>query len=151
MSANDSYRELMRYLHRAALLNDRIGERLFTSRIGVGRSMFLVLHTIAEAGKGGVVAQQWIADQLSLTKGAVSRHVATAERAGWLRIEPSPVSRRENALVLTPSGRKLLARGRALQRDLDGLSDEVLDAADVAATVRTLRAICDILEKQERQ
>jgi DNA-binding MarR family transcriptional regulator len=146
---SDAYRELMQLLHRAALLSDRVGERRFLAQAGVGRAMFLVLRTIAESGDGPI-SQQSIAHRLSLTKGAVSRHVATAERNGWLTIEASPVSRRENALALTESGREVIARGRAVQREYEAVSDQAFDENDVAATVRTLRVMCDLLEKEDQ-
>jgi len=145
----ETYRELMQLLHRAALLSDRVGERRFLAQAGVGRAMFLVLRTIAHAGDGPV-SQQSIAQRLSLTKGAVSRHVATAERNGWLTIEASPVSRRENALVLTEAGREVIARGLAVQREYEAVSDRAFDEDDVAAAVRTLRVMCELLEKEDQ-
>ncbi|MBO2453004.1 MarR family transcriptional regulator [Actinomadura barringtoniae] len=146
----ETYRELMQLLHRAALLSDRVGERRFLAKAGVGRAMFLVLRTIAEAGERGPISQQSIARRLSLTKGAVSRHVATAERNGWLTIEASPVSRRENALVLTETGREVIARGRAVQREYEAVSDQAFDEDDVAAAVRTLRVMCELLDKEDQ-
>lgn len=145
----ETYRELMQLLHRAALLSDRVGERRFLARAGVGRAMFLVLRTIADSGDGPI-SQQSIADRLSLTKGAVSRHVATAERSGWLTIEASLVSRRENALVLTEAGREVISRGRAVQREYEAESDQAFDENDVAAAVRTLRVMCELLEKEDQ-
>jgi DNA-binding MarR family transcriptional regulator len=147
---DDAYRELMHYLHRAALLSDRVGERRFNGRIDVGRAMFLVLRTIADTGDGKALSQQSIADRLSLTKGAVSRHVATAHSNGWLTVGTSPVSRRENALVLTPEGQELVARGRAVQSEYEALSDTYLDPEDVSATVRTLKNICALLEREDK-
>jgi DNA-binding MarR family transcriptional regulator len=140
----------MQLLHRAALLSDRVGERRFLTRVGIGRALFLVLRTIEEAGDGGALSQQSIADRLSLTKGAVSRHVLTAQRNGWLTIQGSPVSRRENALVLTQAGRELVARGRAVQTEYELLADRHLDKDDVAAAVRTLQVMCELLEREDK-
>jgi DNA-binding MarR family transcriptional regulator len=140
----------MRSLQRAALLSDRVGERLLSRRIGVGRALFLVLRTIEDSG--GAVSQQSIADALSLTKGAVSRHVATAEQNGWLTVAQSPLSRREHALALTPAGHALVAEGRAVQADYQGqLADDArLRPGDIAAATRVLAAICDRLEQEDR-
>lgn len=139
----------MRYLHRAALLSERVGERGFTERIGIGRTQFLVLRTIADAVE--TPSQQSLADLLSLTKGAVSRHVANAHREGWLTIGSSPVSRRENALELTAAGRALVERGRAVQAEYEALSRPHLSKRDVVTTSRTLKTLCELLEREERR
>jgi DNA-binding MarR family transcriptional regulator len=150
MEREQDYRALMRSLHRAALLSDRVGERLLSRRIGVGRALFLVLRTVQDAG--GPVSQQSIADSLSLTKGAVSRHVATAEQNGWLTVTVSARSRREHALALTPAGRALVSAGRDVQAEYQtGLaSDDSLRSGDIAVAVRVLQAICQRLEQEDR-
>jgi DNA-binding MarR family transcriptional regulator len=140
----------MRLLHRAALLSDRVGERQFRRRAGVGRAVFLLLRTISET-PGGAVSQQSLADRLGLTKGAVSRHVATAQQEGWLITADSPISRRENALVVTPEGKELLKRGRAVQIEYERLTSERLSEADIKSTVTTLAVLCDLLEDEERK
>jgi DNA-binding MarR family transcriptional regulator len=127
---------------------------------------FNVLRTIAEAGQAGARSQQEagarsqqeagarsqqeIAERLSLTKGTVSRHVTNAMQRGWLTVEPSPVSRREHAVVLTPAGRSLLDQGLALQAEREGLANLTLSPDDVAATIRVLTAMCQLLEKEEK-
>jgi hypothetical protein len=41
-------------------LGDRVGERLFGERIGVGRAVFLILRTVAEAGpEGWCLSRSW--------------------------------------------------------------------------------------------
>jgi DNA-binding MarR family transcriptional regulator len=148
VNSSHGYRELQRLIHRITVLGDRVGERLFTERIGVGRAQFLVLRTIADAGDEGAQSQQEIAERLSLTKGTVSRHVAGAMLRGWLAVRPSPVSRREHAVVLTPAGRTLLDQGLALQAEREALASEQLDPDDVAATIRVLTAMCRLLEEE---
>ena len=135
---------------------------------------FNVLRTIAEAGQAGARSQQEagarsqqeagarsqqeagarsqqeIAERLSLTKGTVSRHVTNAMQRGWLTVEPSPVSQREHAVVLTPAGRSLLDQGLALQAEREGLANLTLSPDDVAATIRVLTAMCQLLEKEEK-
>ncbi|HEY1623505.1 MAG TPA: MarR family transcriptional regulator [Streptosporangiaceae bacterium] len=150
MDLNPAYRELQGLIHRVTVLGDRVGERLFTERIGIGRAQFLVLRTIAEAGETGARSQQDIAERLSLTKGTVSRHVASAMVRGWLTVEPSPVSRREHAVVLTAAGRALLDQGMALQGEREGLANLALDPGDVAATIRILSAMCRLLEQEDK-
>jgi DNA-binding MarR family transcriptional regulator len=140
----------MRLLRRAALLSDRVGERMFQRRIGAGRAVYLLLRTIDET-EGGVVSQQSLAGRLGLTKGAVSRHAAAAHRAGWLDFTASPVSRRENALVLTPTGRALVQRGRTVQAEYENRTSEQLSDAEIAAAIKALSYICDALEEEEQQ
>jgi len=144
------HRDLMRYLHRAALLSERAGERRFQRRIGIGRTLFLVLRSIADAGEVPP-SQQEIADLLSLTKGAVSRHIETARRRGWLAVATSSASRREHALTLTRAGRALVQDGLAVQHEYEGLGSAHLTDADVATTTRTLKTMCELLETEERR
>jgi DNA-binding MarR family transcriptional regulator len=147
---SSSYRDLMRLLHRAALLSDRVGERMFHDRIGAGRAVYLLLRTVDET-PGGVVSQQSLAGRLGLTKGAVSRHAATAQHQGWLTTAASPISRRENALVLTQAGRELVERGRAVQAEYERHTSEQLSDTEITVTVKTLTVICDLLEDEERR
>ena len=82
---------------------------------------------------------------LRLTHGAIMQ-----ARRGWLTVEPSPVSRREHAVVLTPAGRTLLDEGLALQAEREGLANLVLDADDVAATISKLTIMCQLLEREDK-
>jgi len=150
MDRDPAYRELQHLIHRITVLGDRVGERLFTERIGVGRAQFLVLRTIAEAGHAGAPSQQEIATRLSLTKGTVSRHVTSAMARGWLSVQPSPLSRREHAVVLTAAGRALLDQGLAVQADREALASQALERGDVAATIRVLTAMCRLLEQEDQ-
>ncbi|VVJ17193.1 Uncharacterised protein [Amycolatopsis camponoti] len=140
----------MRYLHRAALLSERVGDRRFRQRIGIGRTLFLVLRSIADAGDVSP-SQQEIADLLSLTKGAVSRHVETARRRGWLAVTTSSASRREHALTLTPAGQSLVKDGLAVQREYERLGGKHMTDAAMATTIQTLKTMCELLETEERQ
>lgn len=108
--------------------------------------MYLLLRTIDDTD--GAVSQQSIADRIGLTKGAVSRHVATAQRQGWLVLAASPISRRENALALTADGRRLVERGRGVQGEYEQQTSGQLSQEEIAATVKTLSVICDLLEKE---
>jgi DNA-binding MarR family transcriptional regulator len=144
------HRDLMRYLHRAALLSERAGDRRFQHRIGIGRTLFLVLRSIADAGEVPP-SQQDIADLLSLTKGAVSRHVETARQRGWLTVATSAASRREHTVTLTPAGQSLVTEGLAVQHEYERLGDEHLTDAAMSTTIRTLKTICELLENEERR
>jgi DNA-binding MarR family transcriptional regulator len=140
----------MHYLHRAALLSERVGDRHFQQRIGIGRTLFLVLRSIAEAGDDHP-SQRTIADHLSLTKGAVSRHVEVAQRQGWLAVDPSPASRREHALALTPTGRAIVEKGQTVHREYERLGGKHMSNTAITTTIATLRTMCELLEAEERQ
>jgi DNA-binding MarR family transcriptional regulator len=140
----------MRYLHRAALLSERAGDRRFQQRIGIGRTLFLVLRSIADTSEVAP-SQQEIANLLSLTKGAVSRHVETARQRGWLAVAASSASRREHALTLTPAGRSLVQEGLAVQREYERLSGEHIIDAAMSTTIQTLKTLCELLETEERR
>lgn len=60
----------------------------------------------------------------------------------------SPLSRRENALVRTADGRRLVERGRGVQGECEQQTSGLLSAEEIAATVKTLPVICDLLEKE---
>ena len=95
-------------------------------------------------------SQQAIADRFSLTKGAVSRQVVVAERSDWLTIGPSPAFRREHVLTLTEAGRALVDRGRALQGDSEQIASAHLDPAGITATIRTLKIMCELMEREDK-
>jgi|ERR1700677_1121298 DNA-binding MarR family transcriptional regulator len=150
MGLSDNYRDLMRYLRKTVLLSDRIGDRNVQHEIGIGRVPYLILRTISEAEK--TPSQQALAEQLSLTKGAVSRQIAVLNKSGWLNVEESPKSRRENALTLTQKGRALVRAGYAMQGRRERLMTRHLGGEDdVAAAVRVLRAICEQLQAEEQK
>jgi DNA-binding MarR family transcriptional regulator len=140
----------MRLLRRASLLSERVGDRLFLRRVGTSRAVYLLLRTIDET-EGGVVSQQSVAGLLGLTKGAVSRLAAAAQQEGWLAFGASPVSRRENALLLTPEGRELVERGREVQAEYEQRASEQLSDVEVSAAVKALSVICQALEEEEQR
>lgn len=150
MASDVTFRDLMRYVHRATLLSDRWAGRWLQQRIGVDRGPYLILRSIEE-NRGKEVSQQALADHFGLTKAAISRHVAFAAEKGWLLARASPKSRRVHVLSLTPSGRKLVARGHALQREYEQLVLQRVGGDDLSATVRSLRALCETLESEERR
>lgn len=150
MPGEASFRDLMRYLHRATLLSDRWAGRRLQQRLGIDRGPFLILRSIDEH-RGPELSQQALADHFGLTKAAISRHVAFAAKNGWLLARVSPTSRRSRALSLTPSGRALVKRGRALEREYERRVTQRVSGDDLTAAVRSLRALCELLEREERR
>lgn len=143
------YERVLRNVHRADLLSRRVADQQLSERIGTGRAMFLILDLLARAHEGGI-AQQAIADQLGLTKAAVSRHIAAARDQGWLSAGPSPASRRENRVALTPAGRELVERGRGLRAEAERHAVEALGEEELQRTAQTLERLCALLEVRLR-
>src|ERR1039457_4627671 len=135
------YQRVLHLLHRADLLSRRVADQQLGERIGVGRAMFLILDMLASADAGSM-SQQAIADQLGLTKAAVSRHIATARARGWLSAGPSPTSRRENSVALTAAGRELVKQGRHHRAESERQVIEVLGAGELQRTAHALERLC---------
>jgi DNA-binding MarR family transcriptional regulator len=136
---SDPYSEFGYYVHRVASLLDKRGDAMFRAEMGISLRQFLLLRLI-EMGPE-MPSQQVIADRLGIAKSAVSRHIDIARRNGWIHVEVSAESRRQNSLALTPAGLRLLAAAQTLvgQSELQGFAG--LPAIDIEATVRTLKAL----------
>jgi DNA-binding MarR family transcriptional regulator len=136
---NDYYSEFGYYIHRVAALLDKRGEEQFKAQIGISLRQFLLLRLIEAAD--GAPSQQAIADRLGIAKSAVSRHVEIAKQKGWVEVRTSSVSRRENELELTVTGRQLLAESKDFIQtsELEGFSD--LSKEDVEIALRVLKSL----------
>jgi DNA-binding MarR family transcriptional regulator len=143
------YQQVLAAVHRADLLSRRLADLRFGEQIGIGRAMFLILDLLADA-EAGHVSQQAIADRLGLTKAAVSRHIAAGREQGWLRAESSAASRRENSVVLTAAGRRLVQRGRRHRDRAEDRAAERLGARELQRTAQTLERLCAFLEERLR-
>ena len=64
--------------------------------------------TVLRAASGGNLAT--LADAMGVTVSTASRLVDRLVAAGWVRREPSPRTRREVSLALTPAGADVLGR-----------------------------------------
>jgi DNA-binding MarR family transcriptional regulator len=140
-----AYSEFGYYLHRIVALLDKQGDRLFRTELGVSLRQFLLLRLI-ESAHGQAPSQQLIADRLDIAKSAVSRHIDIISRKGWVAVKTSESSRRQNELFITLEGESLLARAKELigQSETKGFAD--ISEADIATTLRTLRAVQEKLE-----
>jgi DNA-binding MarR family transcriptional regulator len=125
-------------VRRAAAVSERQGEALFRAELGISLPQFLVLSVVD--AHPGTLNQQRVAERLGLTKGTVSRQIEQAVAAGLMRVSPSLVSRRENVVELTEAGTELVRRGDAVFEEAQR-AFPALDAADVAASLRVLRAL----------
>jgi DNA-binding MarR family transcriptional regulator len=136
---SDPYSEFGYYVHRVVSLLDKRGEAMFRGELGISLRQFLLLRLIGMGAE--MPSQQLIAHRLGIAKSAVSRHIDIARRNGWIHVEVSAQSRRQNSLALTAAGQKLLARARTLieHSEIQGFAG--LPAADIDATVRTLKTL----------
>ncbi|MFE5588387.1 MarR family winged helix-turn-helix transcriptional regulator [Kitasatospora sp. NPDC056531] len=123
---------------RVAGLMDRNGEALFQRELGISLAQFLVLSVID--AHPGPLSQQQVADRLGLTKGTVSRQIDNAVSAGLVTVQPSPRSRRENAVFLTPAGTDLVRRGDTAFHQDRAAIQSLVDPDDMRAAIRVLAA-----------
>ena len=141
---DDDVAQLWLLTRRVAGLMDRSGEALLRPSLGISMAQYLVLSVVD--AHPGPLNQQAVADRLGLTKGTVSRQIDAAVAAGLMTVEVSPESRRENLVALTPQGTRLVRRGDRLVDREQLATMPQLDTADVAATLRVLRAVNDALD-----
>ncbi|HEY8998868.1 MAG TPA: MarR family winged helix-turn-helix transcriptional regulator [Candidatus Saccharimonadales bacterium] len=136
---NDYYSEFGYYIHRVASLLDKRGDEQFRSRFGISLRQFLLLRLVEAAD--GAPSQQLIAERLGIAKSAVSRHVDIAKQKSWIEVRTSGVSRRENELELTATGKQLLVSCKKFIKTSEQEGFGALPDADIEATLRTLRAL----------
>jgi DNA-binding MarR family transcriptional regulator len=147
-SPSSDFADFWFLVRKSASLMDRSGEAFFRAGLGISLAQFMVL-SIVDAHPGEY-NQQSIADLLGLTKGTVSRQIEQASVAGLLTAQVSSSSRREKSIALTPAGKDLVQRGDDLLASSNSGLIPKLDAADLAATVRTLAAFTAALDEQVR-
>ncbi|HSE29799.1 MAG TPA: MarR family winged helix-turn-helix transcriptional regulator [Candidatus Saccharimonadales bacterium] len=137
---SDAYSQLGYYIHQVVNLIDKKGDQLFKKNIGISLQQFSLLR-LFEQGDGKLPSQQVIAEHLGINKSAVSRHIEIASKKGWIAVEVSRESRRQNALALTGEGKRLLAASKKLieTSEIQGFGD--LPTADIEATLRVLKSL----------
>jgi DNA-binding MarR family transcriptional regulator len=116
------------------------GVRLYPSEIHV---LLLV-----EAGKG--TKATGMAEELGITKGAISQTVTRLERKGLLTKERNPQAKNELTLSFTPLGRRAARRYQKLQIVIWGRFDAYLQsvsAGERSAIGRFLREMSSILDE----
>jgi DNA-binding MarR family transcriptional regulator len=98
-------------IHRTATILERRADALITKELGISLALFMVLSVID--AHPGPAYQQRIAGRIGITKGTVSRLVASGVAAGLISVGPSPTSRRERVATLTDDGDALIRRADA--------------------------------------
>jgi DNA-binding MarR family transcriptional regulator len=140
----DELATLWYLIRRTAALMDHQGEALLRRELGVSLAQFLVLSVVD--AHPGPLSQQAIADRVGLTKGSVSRQIDHAVAAGLMTVRVAPHTRRENAVTLTEAGTALVRRGDALTETSRAALQDAADPADLAAAIRALRGLLQVLE-----
>lgn len=148
--SNSLEQELMFYLRKAVALSDRVGDRLFRKVAGITKIQYILLLTLEQTSNPRIT-QQEIARTLSVTKGAVSRQIVLAQQAGLIKVTPSPESRRENHLSVTPQGRQALKAAQAANTKLAKARPDRISDDDLSVTTRTLRKLCEALDELEAE
>jgi DNA-binding MarR family transcriptional regulator len=145
-AASDPYSEFGYYIHRVAALLDKRGDAMFRGELGISLRQFLLLRLVDMGAP--TPSQQLIANRLGIAKSAVSRHIDIARRNGWISVDVSAESRRQNSLTLTLAGRELLARAQTLIGESENEGFAGVPDTDVEATVRTLKTLHQKLSAQ---
>jgi DNA-binding MarR family transcriptional regulator len=145
MLTDEGYGALLATVHRVDLLSRRVADVQLQTNIGVGRSMFLILELLSRLDRSGT-SQRVIADSVGLTKAAVSRQLAIAQQEGLVAVRRATESRRENKVMLTTAGRRLVQRGRRHRARAVQEATAALGADEMARATRTLVQLADLLE-----
>lgn len=145
----DDLATLWYLVRRVAGLLDRSGEALFQRELGISLAQFLVLSVVD--AHPGPLSQQAVADRLGLTKGTVSRQIDSAVNAGWMTVEVSARTRRENSVALTAAGTDLVRRGDDAFKRARATELPDLDPDDQCTAIRVLAAMNETLDATVRR
>ena len=91
-----------------------------------------------------------IADVLGLSRQFVQRCVNDAEAGGWVRLRPNPAHHRSSLVAITDLGRDLVGGIRAGEAQSLGPVAAAMSHDDVAACVRILRQLLEVVRAQPR-
>ena len=93
-------------------MTQRRMDQKLRAELGISQMQFMILSVVDV--QPGEINQRTVADFLGTTSATVSRHLDMASQSGYLTVQVSPTSRRENTVALTDLGRDLLARADAI-------------------------------------
>lgn len=118
--------------------------------IGLKATQFTVLSALAWSENKPLPIGE-LADMLVLDQSSLSRNLAVLERLGLIKLEPSPMDRRERIVVLTRAGKSALARGFPIWKRAQGEVAEVLkeDLEDQLKGLRRLTRMAQELRPQK--
>jgi DNA-binding MarR family transcriptional regulator len=140
---SNSNRHMALKLHRIHFLLDRLSDHVLQEKHDVTFSQFMTLFAIRRCDG---VSQRQVADVQDVTEAAVSRHIESLEKAGFLNSSENPRNRREHALTLTELGLRVLTEAsetlsaslKTVFKKLSATDKKVLDQSldIVLATIR---------------
>lgn len=126
-------------------LMERIVARRLRAELGIGSMQYRVLSAVQIRGEG--FNQQDVADMLGTTAATVSRQIESATNDGYLTVEVSANSRRENNVHLTAAGVNLVARGDVIIAEESEAILVNVDGEQFRVTVNTVQQMLDVIER----
>jgi DNA-binding MarR family transcriptional regulator len=158
LRADRATNEILRHW-RDAVPNDRLAHLVKHAARGLARAlqMRLTEHAVSYGHwtflrilwESEGLTQRQLSDQAGVMEPTTFSALGAMEKRGYVVRRPSPVSRKEIHIYLTPKGRALKLRLVPLAEEVNEVALRRVPAADVAATRRTLLAIIENLAADE--
>ena len=139
---NDRLAHLVK--HAARALARALQMRLTEHAVSYGHWTFLRILWEREG-----LTQRQLSDQAGVMEPTTFSALNAMERLGYVVRRPSPVSRKEIHIYLTPKGRALKGKLVPLAEEVNQVALRGVAAADVATTRRTLLALIENLAADE--
>jgi DNA-binding MarR family transcriptional regulator len=137
--ADDDITRLWLLARRVAAQLERSAEAELRAKLDLALPLYALLTTLNSTEHG--VNQQEVAELLGLAKSSVSRQIEAAAKAGLVSVQTSTISRRENSVTLTESGRELVIEADAIVCALGPPSASAEVASASAALEAMLEAV----------
>ena len=160
LPADRATTEILRHW-RDAVPNDRLAHLVKHAARGLARAlqMRLTEHAVSYGHwtflrilwESEGLTQRQLSDQAGVMEPMTFSALGAMEKRGYVVRRPSPVSRKEIHIYLTPKGRALRSKLVPLAEDVNEVALRRVPAADVAATRRTLLAIIENLAADEAE
>ena len=160
LGADRATNEILRHW-RDAVPNDRLAHLVKHAARGLARAlqMRLTEHAVSYGHwtflrilwESEGLTQRQLSDQAGVMEPTTFSALSAMEKRGYVVRRPSPVSRKEIHIYLTPKGRALKNKLVPLAEDVNEVALRRVPAADVAATRRTLLAIIENLAADDAE
>ena len=160
LRADQATKEILRHW-RDAVPNDRLAHLVKHAARGLARAlqMRLTEHAVSYGHwtflrilwESEGLTQRQLSDQAGVMEPTTFSALGAMEKRGYVVRRPSPVSRKEIHIYLTPKGRALRSKLVPLAEDVNEVALRRVPAADVVATRRTLLAIIENLAADEAE
>jgi MarR family transcriptional regulator, organic hydroperoxide resistance regulator len=160
LGADRATTEILRHW-RDAVPNDRLAHLVKHAARGLARAlqMRLTEHAVSYGHwtflrilwESEGLTQRQLSDQAGVMEPTTFSALSAMEKVGYVVRRPSPTSRKEIHIYLTPKGRVLKNKLVPLAEDVNEVALRRVPAADVAATRRTLLALIENLAADEAE